>query len=219
MAACTSSARAVARPKTAAHSASAPSTPPAAISRACSWSAARLSLSRFMKRHKTWPQPSATAARPKPHSAAPKAGSGPWTPSMNTPQPTSWASTGARSWRASTAGSSSHFGPAVNRKPAKNRGMKPKLITRPWATAGATVQASGRPWLCATRARHHHSALKASIAAAAPKASRCGAASSRPRRQCSAFSGAGERGPRTMACISVAQACRRRAMPGDSHRR
>jgi hypothetical protein len=51
-------------------------------------------------------------------------------------QPVATSASGARMSRAVGASTPSHFGPAVNRKPAKNRGRKPKVISVACTTDG-----------------------------------------------------------------------------------
>ncbi len=83
----------------------------------------------------------------------------------------------------------SHFGPAVNRKPAKNSGMKPKPISNACACAGGRFHGHAQPAQRASIASAHHSALVASTSAAAANARRCGAANSHASRHGGADAG------------------------------
>ena len=62
-----------------------------------------------------------------------------WVPSNHSSQPPAWASSDALTWPALGAGMPSQRGPAVNRNPAKNNGMKPNVITTEWASDGGTA--------------------------------------------------------------------------------
>ena len=66
----------------------------------------------------------------------------------------------------------SHFGPAVKRKPAKNNGMNPMLIKRPWAAEAGTAQTDVTPSDHISKWVPHQRELAASINAAMKKARR-----------------------------------------------
>ncbi len=159
-------------------SASAPTAQQAATSVACTRSGTRLRRTSSANSALMWLQPAATSAQPRAAITAPT-----WMPASVSAQPDSITSTGVSSRRAGWGGRSSHLGPAVNRKPAMNRGMKPCDISSPCAAAGATAQGIGQPRARAANTRAHHEAVSASISAAAKKPKRCGAASSQPARQ------------------------------------
>ncbi len=64
-----------------------------------------------------------------------------------------------------------------------NSGMKPMAMNSACASGGGTAQGSATPAWRVASASAHHRALVASMSAALKKPSRCGAVSSRPRRQ------------------------------------
>ena len=107
-----------------------------------------------------------------------------WAPSNQTSQPSASKIKGGRSLRTGQGGTRSHLGPAVKRKPEKNRGKKPNTMSAPCAKApGSTGSMAGAPatrdaWISA-----HHSADTASSSMARKKARRCGAISRCAARQ------------------------------------
>ena len=70
----------------------------------------------------------------------------------------------------------SQFGPAVNRKPAKNSGMKPSTIAAPCVSDGGTAYTSpSAPVARSTCTSSHHALAAINTHIARKNASRCGA--------------------------------------------
>ncbi len=174
----------------ASHNASTPTPQATPITRAWLRSGARLVCSKCQKQRENPPQPQATAARPNAASGAAVC-----TPSRKTHHPASEAITDGRRVRAATSPWPSHFGPAVNRKPVKNSGMKPKPISSECANPGDTAQGNANAGTSrAASTANHHSALAANTNAAAKKPSRCGAARSQCPRHGTSASACGRAG-------------------------
>ena len=99
-------------------------------------------------------------------------------PANHSHQPPACSSRGVSNWRTSGGATWSHLGPAVNMKPEKKSGMKPKLMTAPCARDGD--MAYGRATAALTRSSctsTHHRAELTSNSMASTKPSRCGARS------------------------------------------
>jgi len=91
--------------------------------------------------------------------------------------------TGGNTLRAATSGCISHLGPAVNKKPTMNSGIKLVTIVTACAVVGATAHASGEPIARAAKTAPHHNAQRLSTSEPEKKAKRCGAASNHDGRQ------------------------------------
>src|SRR3989338_8836530 len=93
------------------------------------------------------------------------------------------ASTPGRICRALTSGARNHLGPAVNKKPVKNRGMKPRLISSACTkVSGTAMPMCEAPALRPSITSHHNSAATVITATALANASRCGACNSKAQR-------------------------------------
>ena len=80
--------------------------------------------------------------------------------------------------RAETSWSPSHLGPAVNKKPAKNSGINPIVMTKAWAEEIGTAHGDSILSARVANMMPHHTEVSTSMIAARKNARRCGAASS-----------------------------------------
>ena len=139
--------------------------------RGCNWSASRL---RSTMRQK-WAsfQVSPTAANntpPRARVALARA------PASHSSQPSACSSSAGRSAASGGGSTRNHLGAAVNRKPAKNRGMKPYTMAAACATEGGSAagRAGSRP-ACPACTSAHQAPEAMSNTMARKNPSRCGA--------------------------------------------
>jgi hypothetical protein len=162
-----------------------PTMPPTPMTLACRRSSAVLAAIRRQNKPTIQPRPTTAPVSPM---AASRACT--WPPVTHKPQLAASSTSGARNCGASRARTPSHLGPAVNRKPVKNRGMNPKVMTVACTSDGDTAYERFSSALArSTCTSAHQPPVNTRTPMARKNPSRCGASSRCRQRQ--AGSGAG----------------------------